>query len=83
MVGKDHGVPPRTPRRPSEQVADDLRRRIAAGEWQPDQQLPSVADLAAHYQVSPSTISRAVRALVAERLLISVPRWGIFRAGDS
>jgi DNA-binding GntR family transcriptional regulator len=74
------GTPPRTPRRPSELVADDLRRRIQADEWQPDEALPFVASLAEHYQVSPSTISRALRTLAAEGLVVTVPKWGVFRA---
>jgi DNA-binding GntR family transcriptional regulator len=72
-------MPPRTPRRPSEQVADDLRRRIAADEWATDEALPSVATLAKHYEVSPSTISRALRTLAGEGLVVTVPRWGVFR----
>jgi len=72
-------MPPRLPRRPSEIVADDMRARIAAGEWARDEALPTSAALAQHYQVSQSTITRAMRALVADGLVYTVPRWGAFR----
>jgi hypothetical protein len=39
--GNDQGVP-RGPERPYEVVAADLRRRIAAGEWQPGEALVRV-----------------------------------------
>ena len=71
---------PRTPERPSETVAADLRRRITAGEWETDQQLPPTAALAGHYGVSPATITRVLRILAAEGLVRTVPRWGTFRA---
>src|SRR2546429_7819637 len=57
-TGNDHGVPPRTPQRPSETVAADLRRRIAADEWAGDEALPTTAALAEHYGVSQATITR-------------------------
>jgi DNA-binding GntR family transcriptional regulator len=80
--GNDQGVP-RGPQRPSEIVAADLRRRIAAGEWAVDEALPATAALAEHYHVSQATITRVLRVLAAEGLVRTVPRWGTFRAGDS
>jgi DNA-binding GntR family transcriptional regulator len=69
----------RGPQRPSETVAADLRRRIAAGEWEVDEALPTTAALAEHYHVSQSTITRVLRNLAAEGLVRTVPRWGTFR----
>jgi DNA-binding GntR family transcriptional regulator len=77
--GNDHGVP-RGPERPFEIVAADLRRRIAAGEWQPGEPLPTVAVLAGHYGVSKATVTRTLRILADEGLVRVVPRWGTFRA---
>ena len=71
---------PRRPERPSETVAADLRRRIQADEWDVDEALPSTAALAEHYEVSQSTVTRALRTLVGEGLVRTVPRWGTFRA---
>ena len=70
----------RGPQRPFETVAADLRRRIAADEWQMDDALPTTAALAEHYHVSQSTITRVLRNLAAEGLVRTVPRWGTFRA---
>jgi GntR family transcriptional regulator len=75
-------VPARRPQRPFERVRDDLRRRVQAGEWAPGEALPSYAALAEHYAVSQGVITRAVRDLVAEHVLTSVARWGVFVAGD-
>lgn len=76
--GNDHCVP-RRPQRPSEVVAADLRRRIAAGEWQHDEALPTTAALAEHYGVSQATVTRVLRILADEGLVRTVPRWGTFR----
>jgi DNA-binding GntR family transcriptional regulator len=69
----------RGPQRPFESVAADLRRRIAADEWEVDEALPTTAALAEHYHVSQSTITRVLRNLAAEGLIRTVPRWGTFR----
>jgi DNA-binding GntR family transcriptional regulator len=69
----------RGPQRPFETVAADLRRRIAANEWEVDEALPTTAALAEHYHVSQSTITRVLRNLAAEGLVRTVPRWGTFR----
>jgi GntR family transcriptional regulator len=74
-------VPPRGPQRPFESVAADLRRRIEAGEWAVDEALPTTAALAEHYGVSQATITRALRTLAEAGLVVTVPRWGTFRAG--
>jgi DNA-binding GntR family transcriptional regulator len=76
--GNDHGVP-RGPERPFEIVAADLQRRLAAGEWQPGEALPTVAVLAEHYEVSKATVTRVLRILADEGLVRVVPRWGTFR----
>jgi GntR family transcriptional regulator len=71
---------PRTPERPSERVAADLRQRIAAGEWEPGAPLPTVAELADRYGVSKATVTRVLSVLAGEGLVRVVPRWGTFRA---
>jgi GntR family transcriptional regulator len=75
-------VPDRSRQRPFERVRDDLRRRVTAGEWAPGEALPPSATLAEHYGVSQGVITRAVRQLVSEQVLVSVARWGVFVAGD-
>lgn len=73
-------MPDRTPELPRARVEADLRRRIAAGEWQSGQALPSVPALAEHYGVARATVSRAIHALAEDGLVQIVSRWGTFRA---
>lgn len=51
------------------QLMDQLRRRVAAGQWVAGQELPSVRDLALQLAVHPMTISKAYSLLEAEGLL--------------
>jgi DNA-binding GntR family transcriptional regulator len=69
----------RTPERPGERVEADLRRRIASGEWQADEMMPTVADFAEHYGVSPGVVTRVLRRLADDGLVRTVPRWGTFK----
>ena len=50
-------------------LRDDIARRIAAGEWQPDQALPSDNRLAADHALSVGTVRKALQQLVDEGLL--------------
>jgi GntR family transcriptional regulator len=52
------------------QLMDQLRRRVAAGQWLPGQELPSVRELAAELAVHPMTISKAYSLLEGEGLLL-------------
>ena len=51
------------------QLIEQLRRRVAAGQWRPGQELPSVRELAADLAVHPMTISKAYSLLETEGLL--------------
>jgi DNA-binding GntR family transcriptional regulator len=74
------GMAPREPELPSRQVEVDLRRRCQAGEWQPGERMPAVAELAQHYGVARNTIAKALRRLADDGLVEIVPNWGTFRA---
>ncbi|WP_354642441.1 GntR family transcriptional regulator [Kitasatospora camelliae] len=50
-------------------IAHDLRHRVAAGEWQVGERLPSRAQLAVAYEVGPNVLQRAQELLIAEGLL--------------
>jgi GntR family transcriptional regulator len=60
------------------QVADDLRRAVERGEYQPGQRLPSGRALASQYKVALNTAQRAVDLLKTEGILISYPPRGVF-----
>ena len=51
------------------QLMDQLRRRVAAGQWTAGQELPSVRELALQLAVHPMTISKAYGLLEIEGLL--------------
>ncbi len=60
------------------QIAEDLTDRIEAGEYRPDQRLPSYAELANLYGVSVSTASRAIAILRAQGVAYGVPGRGVY-----
>jgi GntR family transcriptional regulator len=80
LAWNDQGVPDRSRELPSRRIADDLRRRIEAGEWDSGQQLPSNAELAGHYGSTRRTVSKALRVLADEGLVEIQANWGTFRA---
>ena len=51
------------PRYRYEEIADDLRKRIDAGEFPPGSRLPSRRELTAHYDVTAPVIDRAMQIL--------------------
>jgi DNA-binding GntR family transcriptional regulator len=65
---------------PYQQIADHLRRAIEAGEYQPDQRLPSELTLMQTYGVARETARKAIRVLVAEELAYVLQGHGAFVA---
>lgn len=55
-------------------IADDLRRRVESGEWEPGERIPTVRELMAHYETpSSNLISRAISTLTSEGILWTDP----------
>jgi GntR family transcriptional regulator of abcA and norABC len=73
-------VTDRKPQLPSDRVTAELRARIQAGEWQPEERMPSVKQLADELKSSRATVTKALHALEAEGLVVIVQSWGTFRA---
>jgi GntR family transcriptional regulator/MocR family aminotransferase len=69
----------RTPELPSQRVEAALRARINEGEWQSQERLPPVAELATEYGVARSTVVAALRRIAADGLVVIVSNWGTFR----
>ncbi|MEU7981808.1 winged helix-turn-helix domain-containing protein [Micromonospora sp. NPDC049081] len=63
-----------------DELLDDLLRKIKNGHYPPGSQLPSGRDLADVYDVSQSTISRAVARLREQGVLVGRPGRGVFVA---
>ncbi|ROT31405.1 winged helix-turn-helix domain-containing protein [Micromonospora sp. HM5-17] len=62
------------------QIADDIRRRVAEGEYAPGSRLPSETDLAQGYGVSRTTIRTVITALKNDGLVVVEQRPGHPRA---
>lgn len=72
-------------RRPtlSQRIADDIRSRLASGEWAPGAQLPTEHELAEAYGVSRSTVRTALRALDGRGFITTVHGLGTFATAAS
>jgi DNA-binding GntR family transcriptional regulator len=80
VVIRDHQPMPRGPVPPYLAVANALRERLDEGEWLPAEPLPSLAELAAQYNVSRGTARRAVGILRDEGRVTVAQGWGTFVA---
>lgn len=63
-----------------DELLDDLRSKIKDGTYPPGSQLPSGRALADSYDVSHSTIQRAVATLREQGALVGRPGRGVFVA---
>ena len=61
-------------------IRDDLRMRIAAGEWAAGDRLPSETELAARYGVARMTVRQAIGALAGEGVVVRRQGLGTFAA---
>jgi len=66
------------PRPPYLQIAEDLRRQIEAGWYDPGDRLPSNKAMAETYQSAPETIRRALAALRDEGIAATHSTRGTF-----
>jgi GntR family transcriptional regulator len=71
-------IDPNDPRPPYQQIAEDLRRSINAGDLAPGQRMASSRELAALYGVAPMTVHQAIRVLREEGLVDSWQGRGVF-----
>ncbi len=60
------------------QLARILRSRIVSGEFQAGDRLPTESELVAAYGLSPMTVRRAIKVLLDERAVSTVPGRGTF-----
>lgn len=64
------------------QILEQIRRRIAVGDWGPGQEIPSIRVLAASTRVSVITVKRAFLELEHEGLIVTRQGRGTFVADD-
>ena len=62
------------------QIMEQIRRRIAVGDWPPGRELPSIRALAAAVQVSVITVKRAYLELEREGVIVTRQGKGSFVA---
>ncbi len=60
------------------QIADQMRRAVDAGVYQPDEALPSLRALAVEIRVNPNTVQRAYDELEREGVVESRRGLGVF-----
>jgi DNA-binding transcriptional regulator YhcF (GntR family) len=70
-----------SPPSPYARIADDLRRRVEAGQLVPGERVPSTRTLARTWKVANATAAHALQALVQEGILEARPRSGTVVAG--
>ena len=66
-----------------EQIKDGMCRLILTEVLKPEEQLPSVRDMASRLAINPNTIQRAYRELETEGYIYTVPGKGSFAAEQS
>ena len=62
------------------QIMEQVRRRIAVGDWAPGQEIPSIRALAARVQVSVITVKRAYLELERDGVIVTRQGKGSFVA---
>ncbi len=62
------------------QIMEQIRQRIALGDWRPGQELPSIRTLAVALRVSVITVKRAYEELGAEGVIVTRHGRGSFVA---
>lgn len=65
------------------QIIEQIRRRIAIGDWRPGQEIPSIRALAASTRVSVITVKRAYLELEREGVIVTRQGKGSFVAEDA
>ena len=67
----------------SKKIEEDLREKIRVGDYEADSPLLSVNELCARYSTSRLTVQKALSALVADKVIYSIPGKGYFVTGAS
>ena len=74
----------RQPKGIYQQIADQMRDRILAGEWHEEgERIPSVRELAVGVGVNPNTVTKSYQALLDREIIENQRRLGYFVATDA
>ena len=66
-----------------QQIADQIRDRILAGEWRGGERIPSVRELATSIGVNPNTVNKSYQALLDREIIENQRGIGYFVAFDA
>jgi GntR family transcriptional regulator len=66
-----------------QQIADQIRDRILAGEWHGGQRIPSIRELATGIGVNPNTVTKSYQALLDREIIENQRGIGYFVALDA
>lgn len=64
------------------QIIEQIRHRVAVGDWQPGQEIPSIRALAVDLKVSVITVKRAYLELERDGVIVTRQGRGSFVADD-
>jgi DNA-binding transcriptional regulator YhcF (GntR family) len=65
------------------QIADQMRDRVLAGEWEEGARIPSIRELAAAVGVNPNTVTKSYQALLDREIIKNQRGLGYFVAVDA
>jgi GntR family transcriptional regulator len=66
-----------------QQIAEQMRDRILAGEWHEGERIPSVRELAMGVGVNPNTVTKSYQALLDREIIENQRGLGYFVAADA
>jgi DNA-binding transcriptional regulator YhcF (GntR family) len=66
-----------------QQIADQIRDRILAGDWHEGERIPSVRELAALVGVNPNTVAKSYQVLLDREIIENQRGLGYFVAADA
>ena len=66
-----------------QQIADQMRDRILAGEWHEGERIPSVRELAVGVGVNPNTVTKSYQALLDREIIENQRGLGYFVASEA
>jgi GntR family transcriptional regulator len=66
-----------------QQIADQIRDRILAGEWHSGERIPSIRELATSIGVNPNTVTKSYQALLDREVIENQRGIGYFVALDA
>jgi GntR family transcriptional regulator len=66
-----------------QQIADQIRDRILAGEWHGGERIPSIRELAMSIGVNPNTVTKSYQALLDRSVIENQRGIGYFVAHDA